>query len=157
MILCVFGSRKGVSYADVEEAVSLALYCWHLSVDDITKVVEGEAPGADLLGKKWAEDRGIPVDPYPAKWDDLTVRPIKIKQGPRGPYNALAGFQRNDVMADVATHFVGLRRPAKSSGTDDMVKRVVFRKKPAYLYHIVCPYDTDGDGNCGRRHCVICS
>lgn len=27
------------------------------------------APGADLLGKDWADAHGIIVDPYPAEWE----------------------------------------------------------------------------------------
>lgn len=35
----------------------------------ITLVIEGEARGADTLGRVWGESRGIPVDKYPAQWD----------------------------------------------------------------------------------------
>jgi hypothetical protein len=31
-------------------------------------VREGEADGADELARKWAEDRGLDVEPFPADW-----------------------------------------------------------------------------------------
>lgn len=34
----------------------------------ITEVVSGGAPGADALGERWAEARGIPVTKFPADW-----------------------------------------------------------------------------------------
>lgn len=36
--------------------------------DEITVVISGCAKGADSLGAKWARDRGIEVEPYPAQW-----------------------------------------------------------------------------------------
>lgn len=34
----------------------------------ITTVIEGEARGADTLSRLYAEQRGIPVESYPADW-----------------------------------------------------------------------------------------
>lgn len=38
-------------------------------VRSVTAVICGEAPGADRLGRQWAELRGIPVISRPADWD----------------------------------------------------------------------------------------
>jgi hypothetical protein len=35
---------------------------------EITEVVCGMAPGPDLHGKDWADEMGIPVQPFPADW-----------------------------------------------------------------------------------------
>lgn len=35
----------------------------------ITCIIEGEARGADTLGRMYAEAAGIPVSKYPALWD----------------------------------------------------------------------------------------
>lgn len=63
-------------------------------------IVEGEASGADTLGKRYAQLKGFEVDPHPADWNDLDVFPCLIKYNRRGePYNALAGMIRNEEMA----------------------------------------------------------
>lgn len=36
----------------------------------ITGVIEGCAPGADTLGGIWAASRGIPVEEFPADWNE---------------------------------------------------------------------------------------
>jgi hypothetical protein len=37
----------------------------------VTCVIQGEARGADLIGKQWADSRGIPIEGYPADWSRL--------------------------------------------------------------------------------------
>lgn len=32
-------------------------------------IIEGEARGADLMGRAWAEDRSRPFEPFPADWE----------------------------------------------------------------------------------------
>lgn len=45
-------------------------------------VIEGEAPGADSLGREWAEARGIEVIKFPADWEKYgrAAGPIRNKQ-----------------------------------------------------------------------------
>lgn len=47
-----------------------------------TVVIEGEARGADTIGREWAESRGIPVEKYPADWKRFgrAAGPIRNKQ-----------------------------------------------------------------------------
>lgn len=52
-----------------------------------TSVICGMARGADLVGKRWAESRGIPVQEFPADWKR---------------YRNAAGPIRNEQMAEVA-------------------------------------------------------
>jgi hypothetical protein len=73
--------------------------------DNITVIIHGAARGADTLGGKWASDRGIPVEVYPAQWNK---------------YGKKAGFLRNTQMLeegqpDMVVAFTGGR------GTDMMV------------------------------------
>lgn len=35
----------------------------------VSVLIEGEAHGADTLGKMWAESHGIPILPFPADWE----------------------------------------------------------------------------------------
>jgi hypothetical protein len=37
----------------------------------VTVVIHGDARGADTIGGKWADTRGIPVEKYPADWARL--------------------------------------------------------------------------------------
>jgi hypothetical protein len=78
-----------------------------------TLVIEGEASGADTMGREWAEARGIPVLPFPANWEK---------------YGKAAGPIRNQQMLDEGqpdfviafTHDI-----EKSRGTRDMVSRAM--------------------------------
>lgn len=45
-------------------------------------VIEGEAPGADTLAKRWALSRGVDHKPFPANWNrhGRAAGPIRNKQ-----------------------------------------------------------------------------
>lgn len=90
----------------------------------ITEVVSGKARGADSAGEAWAEARGIPVKPFPADWDDMTVTPCRPRRRPDGSeYNAAAGHARNQAMADYAD---GVILFPGGRGTADMWARARF-------------------------------
>lgn len=73
---------------------------------EVKTVVCGGASGADELGKRWAEERGIPVEHYPADWD---------KHGPS------AGPIRNVKMAQNADYLL-VFWDGVSRGTKHMMK-----------------------------------
>jgi hypothetical protein len=92
----------------------------------ITQIVSGmalvwlwsrdpEVGGPDRYGHDWAVLRGIPVEKCPAVWD----------------YKG-AGFARNDEMADYADAAL-VFWDGKSTGTEDMIKRMKKRDKPVIL------------------------
>lgn len=86
----------------------------------ITEVVSGKATGADTCGEQWANRHGIPVQPFPAAWDDLTAPGAFIKYTRGGkPYNANAGFDRNKQMAEYARGGVCILFPG-GKGTANM-------------------------------------
>lgn len=65
-----------------------------------TVVLSGKAPGVDTLGEQWARENGIPVDPYPAEWENLDALGARVKKRADGTeYNARAGTDRNITMA----------------------------------------------------------
>ena len=97
----IAGSRDNISYEDVLMAVAAAP--WNPSI-----VVCGMCRGADLLGKRWADENGIEVDPYPAKWK------------PNGIFDRAAGHKRNAVMAQNAEALIALW-DGKSPGTRGMI------------------------------------
>lgn len=104
--LLVAGSRGFTDYA---------LLCEH--IDHIAKdyndviIIEGEARGADLLARRYAEERGYTFIPMPAIWRD-----------DEGNLDNTAGFKRNENMvriANKALYFWDLESP----GTRDCIKR----------------------------------
>lgn len=72
----------------------------------------GLAKGIDLLGKEWAESKGIPVVDFPADWKGL---------------GRVAGFIRNMEMLEAdATHLIALQdcreKPNGTNGTNHMIR-----------------------------------
>lgn len=73
-----------------------------------TRVIEGDARGADRLGGRWAASRGIAVTACPADWN--------------GPHGRRAGFIRNQSMLDDHKPDVAVGFPG-GNGTADMARR----------------------------------
>lgn len=73
--------------------------------DQITEVVCGMASGVDIMGKRWAEEKGIPVKKMPANWS---------------LYGKAAGPIRNKEMAEYADVLI-LLWDGKSKGSQNML------------------------------------
>lgn len=69
-------------------------------------IVSGHARGADLLGEKYAQDEGFPLEIYPADWKK---------------FGKSAGFRRNEQMAEVADALIAFW-DGKSHGTKHMIE-----------------------------------
>ena len=82
MKVIVAGSR---SFRDYE------VLCKVLDEMEITTIISGGARGADKLGERYANERGISLEQYPAQWDR---------------YGNHAGFIRNVEMAENADALV---------------------------------------------------
>lgn len=92
MRVLVCGSRRFAA----RDAVALTL----AQLAEQTVVIEGEARGADLLGRNVAMERGLPVAGFPARWAVTSYTPQhRIRVGSKGPYDVAAGNIRNQVMA----------------------------------------------------------
>jgi hypothetical protein len=72
--------------------------------DDIT-IISGTARGADQKGELYAARNQLKCDKYPADWDN---------------HGRSAGYKRNTVMADNATHLVAFW-DGVSRGTKHMI------------------------------------
>ncbi len=97
------------------------------SQNGITCIIQGGATGADMLGRVWATNNGIECQTFPAAWDKLDA-PCKVKYNDRGePYNALAGFIRNQEMIDFGEPDLTIGFPG-GNGTQDMLARSVAAK-----------------------------
>jgi len=111
----IAGSREITDYELLERVIKKSGY-------KITEVVWGGAPGVDALGKKWAEKNNIPIKPFPADWKNISVPGAVVKYRNEKPYNVLAGFMRNQQMADYADCAIVIH--IKTKGSMDMVERM---------------------------------
>ncbi len=117
MRLLVCGDRNWSDRAYLNEILDAITKLWSVDV-----VIEGEAPGADTLSRQWAEARGIPVDPYPARWDS---------------FGKAAGPIRNAKMLhEGKPDLVVAFHPdlSKSAGTANMVKQATRAGVGVYVF-----------------------
>lgn len=77
-----------------------------------TVVLSGTAQGADRLGERWANYNYVPIERYPADWQ---------------ANGRIAGFMRNDLMADKAEALIALW-DGQSRGTKQMIDRALSRR-----------------------------
>ena len=88
---------------------------------EVDEVVSGTARGADRAGELWADSVGLPVERFPAPWDDVDHPDAVVKQRSDGStYDARAGFRRNRQMARYADRLVAIW-DGKSRGTRSMI------------------------------------
>ena len=80
--------------------------------DDI--IISGTARGADSLGERYAEIKGLSVKQFPAKWEE---------------YGKKAGFIRNEEMAIYSTGAI-IFWDGKSRGTKSMIELMKKYNKP---------------------------
>jgi len=125
MKVIIAGSRGIQNYALVQRIIAESGFT-------ITEVVSGRCRGVDQLGEQWAIDHSIPVQPFPAAWDDVDAPGAMVRYRRNGTaYNALAGFWRNQEMAEYANALIAIRRNG-STGTTDMIQRMAGK-----LMHVV--------------------
>lgn len=75
------------------------------NLEDVT-IVSGGARGADLLGEKYAKEKGLRLAMFPADWNT---------------YGKSAGSVRNRQMAEYSDYLVAFW-DGKSRGTSNMIK-----------------------------------
>ena len=97
----------------------------------VSKVLSGRATGVDTCGEEWARMNGIPVDPYPAPWDEIDGKPHwQIGYRTDGvSYWKLAGHARNERMAENADGvalFLGGHGTANMKKNADKFGLVIF-------------------------------
>jgi hypothetical protein len=130
VIIC--GDREVCDLALVDKAVKKSKY-------KITLVINGDAKGADTLGKEWAEARNIPVENFPADWKNIDVEGAVVKERfnkwtkKNEKYNANAGFQRNSTMVDEADAVIALQPNGPTNGTQDTIKKAKAKGIPIFV------------------------
>lgn len=106
MILLVCGGRE----------YTMRPYDW-LRLDnlDASALYEGEADGADLCARGWAESRGVTVRPFPAKWAEHWKA--------AGPRRNADMFAAAVAEAREVNTWLGVAAFPGGVGTADMVER----------------------------------
>lgn len=131
VIIC--GDRECEDMAILEQAIKDSGF-------KITKVIYGDARGADTLGKEWAENNGIPFKTYKPKWDDIKAEGAVVKEKinnwtkKKEKYNAMAGFKRNSDMVDDADAVIALQPNGPTEGISDTIKKAKKKGIPVYIY-----------------------
>jgi len=97
----IAGTRTFLDYEKLHKICDILLEKRH---PDIT-ILCGMARGADLLGKRYAEEKGYKVEEFPANW---------------GSYGKYAGFKRNKEMAENADALIAFW-DYESKGTQHMI------------------------------------
>lgn len=122
-VVTVFGSRKYDDKQTFESCLLGFIADFHLTSED-TVFVSGMAnTGADKLIVDWCKANGWRWHECPADWANIDTPGARIRTNSQGKkYNSLAGFQRNQEMANVSSHALGFW-DGVSPGTEDMMTR----------------------------------
>lgn len=128
-IYAVVGSRDFSDEALLYETLdNYILYPEH------SKIISGGAKGADTLAIEYAKDNQIEHEEYLANWKDMS-EPCLKKVGRYGEYNALAGINRNTILAEKASIIIAFWN-GKSKGTHDMIEKGKrFKKNTIIIYY----------------------
>lgn len=116
----IAGSRKFMDYDFLKETLNKY-------ITEPVIVVSGCATGTDTLGERWASENGYLVEKHPADWRNLDVPICKVRYNKYGPYNAMAGHNRNQEMLQSIQEnsdggFVVAFWDGQSKGTENMIK-----------------------------------
>lgn len=111
MKLIIAGSRTFTDYD------RLVLECDKIINEGPIEIVSGGARGADLLGEKYANQKGFPIKRFIPNW---------IK------YGKSAGIRRNTEMSNYGTHLIAFW-DGESKGTSHMIKAAKLNKIPTIV------------------------
>jgi hypothetical protein len=117
--LIIAGSRTFTNYDFLEETILI-----NFDIEDL-EIVCGEARGADLLGREFAEDYNLKIHSYPANWEK---------------HGKSAGHIRNAAMGKEADFLLAFW-DGKSKGTQGMIN---YMKKNNKGYQVVTNWSNDG-------------
>lgn len=108
--LIIAGSRDFDNYELLKEEVDKYIK----SMDKpVVEIVSGKAKGADLLGEKYAKEKGLAIAEFPAEWDK---------------YGKKAGYLRNTEMGKYADYAICFTNGSK--GTEMMINIMKYFRKP---------------------------
>lgn len=121
--IVVFGSRTYNNYHEFSGFIKDMVFELGVDLKEILFITGKAWKGADNMIIQWCREHDVDWKEYPAKWNDLEVEGAVIKTSRQGkPYNAVAGHQRNQTMAEVSNLGWGFY-DGQSPGTRDMIAR----------------------------------
>ena len=104
----IAGSRNFTDYNLLKEKCDKILSKKLNDPDSKIIVISGHARGADSLGERYAKEKGLECELYPADWDK---------------FGKSAGYRRNKLMASVSNGLIAfLGAYSENKGTKMMVK-----------------------------------
>ena len=115
MKVAVIGSRSFDNYSLLKKVINKY-------AKQATTIVSGGAKGADTLAERYAQEFNLEKIIFLADWENIQVEPCIIRNNNKGPYNAMAGHNRNTKIvesSDVVIAFWDF----KSKGTKDSLKK----------------------------------
>lgn len=115
MRVIIAGTRSIKDYAKIKSFIEQSDF-------EITEVVSGRAEGVDLAGEKWANEKGIPIKPFPVTKQD---REMFGKN--------MAPKIRNSNMAHYADALIAIW-DGSSGGTKDMIDKMITAGKPRKIF-----------------------
>lgn len=137
----VFGTRWFEDYSLFSECIFQYLKDNNIQKGDVIFLsgmanMDKEDPkdqiGADAFIVRWCKEFDYPWTEHPADWSDVSSKSAIIRYKKGKPYNLLAGFWRNDEMAELCNKGVSFYDGA-SAGTKDMLTRLKKRNLPVRL------------------------
>lgn len=116
--IVIAGSRD---YNNFKEAKKFIDFCISKIKKENTLIfVSGGCSGADMLGERYAKEKGYKVERYPAEWDK---------------YGKSAGSKRNKKMAEISDYVICFW-DGKSKGTKSMIDFAKQLNKPIRIKYI---------------------
>lgn len=85
---------------------------------EATGIISGGARGMDRSGEEYGRERGLPVEIFPADWNN---------------WGKAAGHIRNQEMAAYGHALIAVW-DGESRGTANMIAQMKRRKKPVYIH-----------------------
>lgn len=127
MKVIIAGPRDFEDYSVVCEAIKASGF-------KIKEVVSGGAKGVDSLGERWADENNVPVQPFPAEWNNLKQKGAVVATNSWGKkYNKNAGFFRNELMAEYADALIAIE--TGTPGTGHMIKTAKAEGLEVFVYN----------------------
>jgi hypothetical protein len=109
----IAGSRTITDYNIVKEAIEKSGF-------EITTILCGMAKGVDQLGKRYGEEKEIPIEKFPANWEI---------------YGKMAGYFRNEQMGRNADALIAIW-DGESKGTKQMIGIARLLKLKVFVYKV---------------------
>lgn len=161
MKILVCGSRRlevkdrDFVFKTLDDIISKEQYFSNKKVpNESLEIISGNNPkGADWLAERWAKENNLSLKLFPADWNNTSPKKPEgwgngqvciLKKHFHGDYNSLAGYLRNQEMANYCVGEICIAFDAEekkgSTETRDMIKRA--KKAWMKVYHVKC-HDTE--------------